>query len=40
MKYVLTIILSIGLLFSICSAGEMPALKDLKYKESYSLGYQ
>jgi FKBP-type peptidyl-prolyl cis-trans isomerase FklB len=40
MKYVLTIILSIGFLFGICSAGEEIQLKDQKDKESYSLGYQ
>jgi FKBP-type peptidyl-prolyl cis-trans isomerase FklB len=40
MKYVLTSILSIGLLFSYCFAGESPELKDQKDKESYSLGYQ
>jgi FKBP-type peptidyl-prolyl cis-trans isomerase FklB len=40
MKYVLTGILSIGLLFSNCFAGEKLELKDQKDKESYSLGYQ
>jgi FKBP-type peptidyl-prolyl cis-trans isomerase FklB len=40
MKYVLTTILSIGLLFSYCFAAENPALKDQKGKESYSLGFQ
>src|SRR4030042_4413960 len=41
MKYVLIItILSIGFLFSICSAGEKVELKEQKDKESYSLGYQ
>ncbi len=33
-------ILSILLLFSICSAQEKPELKEQKDKESYSLGYQ
>jgi hypothetical protein len=40
MKRVLTTILSIGFLFSICSAGEKIELKEQKEKESYSLGYQ
>jgi Domain amino terminal to FKBP-type peptidyl-prolyl isomerase len=40
MKYVLTTMLSIGLLFSYSFAAENPALKDQKGKESYSLGYQ
>lgn len=40
MRYLLTGILSISLLFSYCFAGENPELKDLKDKESYSLGYQ
>ncbi|MBI4768777.1 MAG: FKBP-type peptidyl-prolyl cis-trans isomerase [Deltaproteobacteria bacterium] len=40
MKYVLTGIISLGLLFSYCFAGENPELKDQKDKESYSLGYQ
>jgi FKBP-type peptidyl-prolyl cis-trans isomerase FklB len=40
MKYVLVMILSIGFLFSICSAGEKIELKEQKDKESYSLGYQ
>ena len=40
MKYVLAAILSIGFLSSSCFAGEKPELKDLKDKESYSLGYQ
>ena len=40
MKYVLTIILSIGLLFSFCFAADKPELKDQKGKQSYSLGYQ
>jgi FKBP-type peptidyl-prolyl cis-trans isomerase len=40
MKYVLMIIVSIGLLFSFCLAAEKLELKDQKDKESYSLGYQ
>ena len=40
MKYLLTIILSVGFLFSICSADEKLELKEQKDKESYSLGYQ
>ena len=40
MKHLLTIILSIGFLFSVCHAQEKPKLKDQKDKESYSLGYQ
>jgi FKBP-type peptidyl-prolyl cis-trans isomerase FklB len=40
MKYVLTGILSIGLLFSNCFAGEKLELKDQRDKQSYSLGYQ
>jgi FKBP-type peptidyl-prolyl cis-trans isomerase FklB len=40
MKYLFTIILSIGFLFNICSAQEKLELKDQKDKESYSLGYQ
>jgi len=40
MKYILTIILSIGLLFSVSFAEEKLELKDQKDKESYSLGYQ
>jgi len=40
MKYFLVTILSIGFLFSLCSAGEKLELKDQKDKESYSLGYQ
>src|SRR4030067_2185483 len=40
MKYVLITILSIGFLFSICSAGEKIELKEQKDKGSYSLGYQ
>jgi FKBP-type peptidyl-prolyl cis-trans isomerase len=40
MKYVLTAILSIGVLSTLCFAGEKLELKDLKDKESYSLGYQ
>jgi len=40
MKYILTIILSIGFLFSSSFADEKIELKDQKDKESYSLGYQ
>jgi hypothetical protein len=40
MKYVLSTIISIGLLFTFCFGGEKLELKDLKDKESYSLGYQ
>jgi FKBP-type peptidyl-prolyl cis-trans isomerase FklB len=40
MRYLLTIIISIGFLFSICLAEEKVELKDQKDKESYSLGYQ
>ena len=40
MKYFLATILSVGLLFNVCSAGEKLELKDQKDKESYSLGYQ
>ena len=40
MKYLLTIILSIGFLFSSSFADEKIELKDQKDKESYSLGYQ
>jgi FKBP-type peptidyl-prolyl cis-trans isomerase FklB len=40
MKYLLTIILSIGFLFNFSFADEKVELKDSKDKESYSLGYQ
>ena len=40
MKYLLTIILSIGCLFTFSFADEKVELKDQKDKESYSLGYQ
>ena len=40
MKYVLTIIISFGLLFGSCYADEKLELKDQRDKESYSLGYQ
>src|SRR4030043_2415992 len=40
MRYVLTIILSVGFLFSSSLADEKIELKDQKDKESYSLGYQ
>jgi FKBP-type peptidyl-prolyl cis-trans isomerase FklB len=40
MKYILAAILSTGLLFNVCSAGEKLELKDQKDRESYSLGYQ
>ena len=39
MKYVLATLLTIGLLFSVCSAYEKVELKDERNKESYSLGY-
>jgi FKBP-type peptidyl-prolyl cis-trans isomerase FklB len=40
MKHLLTVILSIAFLFSVCHAQEKLELKDQKDKESYSLGYQ
>ena len=40
MKHLLTVILSIAVLFSVCYAEEKLELKDQKAKESYSLGYQ
>jgi len=40
MKHLLTIILSIAFLFSVCYAQGKLELKDQKDKESYSLGYQ
>jgi FKBP-type peptidyl-prolyl cis-trans isomerase FklB len=40
MKFSATIALGIVVLFSVCHAGDKPDLKDLKDKESYSLGYQ
>ena len=40
MKYALTILINIGLLFSFCLAAEKLELRDQKDKESYSLGYQ
>jgi len=40
MKHLLTVILSIAFLFSVCLAQEKLELKDQKDKESYSLGYQ
>jgi len=40
MKHILAAIISIGLLFGVCSAAEKLELKDQKDKESYSLGYQ
>ena len=40
MQYVLAAILSLGFLSTFCFAGEKLELKDLKDKESYSLGYQ
>ncbi len=40
MKYALTAILSISFVINICFAAEKLELKDLKDKESYSLGYQ
>jgi FKBP-type peptidyl-prolyl cis-trans isomerase FklB len=40
MKYLLTTLVSIAFLFSVCYAQEKLELKDQKDKESYSLGYQ
>jgi FKBP-type peptidyl-prolyl cis-trans isomerase len=40
MKGMLTAVLCFGLLSGVCVAGERPALKETKDKESYSLGYQ
>ena len=40
MKGMLTAVLCFGLLAGVCVAGERPALKETKDKESYSLGYQ
>ena len=40
MKYLLTTLLSVAFLFSVCYADEKLDLKDQKDKESYSLGYQ
>ena len=40
MKHLLTVILSITFLFSVCQAEEKLELKDQKDKESYSLGYK
>ena len=40
MKYLLTIVLVIGFLFSVSLAAETIELKDQKDKESYSFGYQ
>jgi len=40
MKQVLCTILCIFLIFGVCLAGESPALKDQREKESYSLGFQ
>jgi FKBP-type peptidyl-prolyl cis-trans isomerase FklB len=40
MKHLVTAILSIALLFSVCHAQEKLELKHQKDKESYSLGYQ
>jgi FKBP-type peptidyl-prolyl cis-trans isomerase FklB len=40
MRYLAALILSIFLLFGVCSAQGKPELKDQKDKESYSLGYQ
>jgi FKBP-type peptidyl-prolyl cis-trans isomerase FklB len=39
-KHILAAIVSIGLLFGVCSAADKLELKDQKDKESYSLGYQ
>ena len=40
MKHILAAVVSIGLLFGVCSAADKLELKDQKDKESYSLGYQ
>jgi FKBP-type peptidyl-prolyl cis-trans isomerase FklB len=40
MKFFAAIALGIVFLFSVAHAGDKPDLKDLKGKESYSLGYQ
>jgi FKBP-type peptidyl-prolyl cis-trans isomerase FklB len=40
MRFVLAAILGVGLFSNLCMAAEKPALKDIKDKESYSLGYQ
>lgn len=40
MKHLLAAFLSIGLFSGLCFAGDKPELKNLKDKESYSLGYQ
>ena len=40
MKHILAAIVSIGLLFGVCSAADKVDLKSQKDKESYSLGYQ
>jgi len=40
MKHFVVAIVSIGLLFGVCSAADKLELKDQKDKESYSLGYQ
>jgi FKBP-type peptidyl-prolyl cis-trans isomerase FklB len=40
MKHLLAAILAIGFSFTFCFAAEKPELKDVKDKESYSLGYQ
>jgi FKBP-type peptidyl-prolyl cis-trans isomerase FklB len=40
MKYVLMTLLGVGLSLSICFAGDKPALKDQKERDSYSLGYK
>ena len=40
MKHILGAIMSIGLLFGVCSAADKLELKDQRDRESYSLGYQ
>ena len=40
MKWLVTSLLSLGLLSGVCFSAERPPLSDLKAKESYSLGYQ
>jgi len=39
-KRIVTAVVSVGLLFGVCSAADKLELKDQKDKESYSLGYQ
>jgi len=39
-KHIFAAIVSMGLLFGVCSAAEKLELKDHKDRESYSLGFQ